>query len=78
MRGIDHPQADIYTYLSPEARVRVYHPLRAIRTMADEALKCRLIREINGLSRLGIDLTAGSWVQSFIAALGGVRLVFYS
>jgi len=78
MRGIDHQQADMHSYLSSEARVRANHPLRAIRTMADEALKCRLIREINGLSRLGIDLTAGSWVQSFIAVLGGVRVVFYS
>lgn len=39
MRGIDHQQADMYSYLSPEARVRADHPLRAIRTMADEALK---------------------------------------
>ena len=38
MRGIDHQQADMYSYLSPEARVRVDHPLRAIRTMADQAL----------------------------------------
>lgn len=38
MRGIDHQQADIYSYVSPEARVRVDHPLRAIRKMADEAL----------------------------------------
>ena len=39
MRGIDHQQADMYSYLSPEARVRADHPLRAIRTMADQALK---------------------------------------
>ena len=38
MRGIDHQQADMYSYLSPEARVRADHPLRAIRTMADLAL----------------------------------------
>jgi transposase len=38
MRGIDHQQADMYSYLSPEARVRQDHPLRAIRTMADVAL----------------------------------------
>jgi transposase len=29
----------MYSYLSPEERVRVNHPLRAIRAMADEALK---------------------------------------
>jgi transposase len=39
MRGSDHQQADMYSYLSPEQRVRVNHPLRAIRTMADEALQ---------------------------------------
>jgi transposase len=39
MRGIDHQQADMYSYLSPEARVRADHPLRTIRVMADEALK---------------------------------------
>ena len=38
MRGTDHQQADMYSYLSPEARVRVDHPLRAIRAMADQAL----------------------------------------
>jgi transposase len=39
MRGIDHQQADMYSYVSPEARVREDHPLRAVRKMADEALK---------------------------------------
>ena len=39
MRGIDHQQADMYSYISPETRVRADHPLRAIRRMADEALK---------------------------------------
>jgi transposase len=39
MRGSDRQQADMYSYLSPEERVRVNHPLRAIRAMADEALK---------------------------------------
>jgi transposase len=38
MRGVDHQQADMYSYLSPEVRVRPDHPLRAIRAMADEAL----------------------------------------
>ena len=38
MRGVDHQQADMYSYLSPEARVRADHPLRAIRGMADQAL----------------------------------------
>src|SRR5712692_1349260 len=39
MRGQDKQQADMFSYLSPEARVRKDHPLRAIRTMADAALK---------------------------------------
>jgi transposase len=38
MRGIDHQQADMYSYLSPDARVRADRPLRAIRTMTDLAL----------------------------------------
>ena len=38
MRGQDHQQTDIFSYLSPEERVRQDHPLRAIRAMADLAL----------------------------------------
>ena len=38
MRGTDHQQADMYSYLSPEMRVRPNHPLRAIRAMSDKAL----------------------------------------
>lgn len=39
MRGSDHQQADMYSYVSPEQRVRENHPLRKIRSMTDEALK---------------------------------------
>ncbi len=39
MRGDDRQQADMYSYVSPEQRVREDHPLRKIRAMADEALK---------------------------------------
>jgi transposase len=39
MRGIDHQQSDMYSYVSPETRVRADHPLRTIRRMVDEALK---------------------------------------
>jgi transposase len=39
MRGTDHQQADMYSYISPESRVRADHPLRTIRAMADAALK---------------------------------------
>lgn len=39
MRGIDHQQADMFSYLSPEQRVRKDHPLRAVRVMTDEILE---------------------------------------
>ncbi len=38
MRGQDLQQSDMFSYLSPEQRVRADHPLRAIRAMADKAL----------------------------------------
>jgi transposase len=38
MRGIDEQQGQVFSYLSPEARVRKDHPLRAIRAMVDEVL----------------------------------------
>jgi len=38
MRGMDHQQSHMFSYLSPEARVRKDHPLRAVRTMVDEIL----------------------------------------
>ena len=37
MRGVDEQQSQIFSYLSPEARVRKDHPLRAIRAMVDFA-----------------------------------------
>lgn len=39
MRGIDHQQGDMFSYLSPEQRVRKDHPLRAVRAMTDEILE---------------------------------------
>src|ERR1700687_5832316 len=38
MRGVDNQQNQMFSYLSPEARVRKDHPLRAIRAMVDEIL----------------------------------------
>ena len=38
MRGADHQQNHIFSYLSPEERVPRDHPLRAIRAMVDEVL----------------------------------------
>jgi hypothetical protein len=38
MRGIDHQQGDMFSYLSPKRRVRKDHPLCAVRAMTDEIL----------------------------------------
>jgi len=38
MRGADQSQSAMFSYLSPETRVRREHPLRAIRAMVDRAL----------------------------------------
>src|SRR5713101_8245704 len=38
MRGVDHQQSQMFSYLSPETRVRKDHPLRAIRSVVDEVL----------------------------------------
>src|SRR6516162_8255386 len=38
MRGIDQQQNHIFSYLSPESRVRKDHPLHAIRFMVDVVL----------------------------------------
>src|SRR5436853_2871289 len=39
MRGPDEQTGDMFSYLSPEQRVRADHPLRAIRTMTDQVLR---------------------------------------
>src|SRR5213593_1163751 len=39
VRGEDQQTADMFSYLSPEARVLLDHPLRAIRQMTDAVLK---------------------------------------
>jgi transposase len=39
MRGTDYQQSHMFSYLSPEQRVRKDHPLRAIRAMVDEILQ---------------------------------------
>ena len=38
MRGNDQQKNHMFSYLSPEARVRKDHPLRAIRSMVDDIL----------------------------------------
>jgi hypothetical protein len=39
VRGDDGQRGPLFSYLSPEQRVPADHPLRAIRTMTDEALR---------------------------------------
>src|SRR5579863_3266134 len=39
MRGNDYQQSDMFSYLSPEQRVRKDHPLRAVRAMTDQILE---------------------------------------
>src|SRR5262249_14526334 len=39
MRGPDQQQGHVFSYISPEQRVRKDHPLRPIRTMVDKVLK---------------------------------------
>src|SRR5256884_8198857 len=39
MRGAEYEQSSMFSYISAERRVPKDHPLRAIRTMADAALK---------------------------------------
>jgi len=39
MRGADYQQSQMFSYVSPEARVPKTHPLRKIRLMVDQALK---------------------------------------
>src|SRR5271167_4890285 len=39
MRGTDQQQSHVFSYLSPEQRVRKGHPLRPIRAMVDEILR---------------------------------------
>ncbi len=48
MRGDDQQQNHIFSYLSPEERVRKDHPLRSIRAMVDEVLT-QLSRRFDGM-----------------------------
>src|SRR6201988_5419790 len=48
MRGEDHQQSHVFSYLSPEERVRPDHPLRAIREMVDVVLS-QMSRRFDGM-----------------------------
>ena len=53
MRGNDQQQGHVFSYISPEQRVRKDHPLRPIRAMVDTVLK-ELSPEFNKMySRVG-------------------------
>jgi transposase len=52
MRGVDHQQSQMFSYLSPETRVRKDHPLREIRAMVDEVLT-RLSRRFDAMYASG-------------------------
>jgi len=53
MRGADQQQNHIFSYLSPEMRVRKEHPLRTIRAMMDEVLTQLSRRFDNMYARMG-------------------------
>jgi hypothetical protein len=53
VRGEDQQTADMFGYLSPEARVRRDHPLRTIRQMTDAVLKTRSPRFARMYSDIG-------------------------
>jgi transposase len=53
MRGSDEQTAEMFSYLSPEARVRQDHPLRAIRLLTDQVLRELSPRFDQMYSRIG-------------------------
>ena len=68
MRGDDQQQNHMFSYLSPEARVRKDHPLRAIRAMVDEVLT-QLSRRFDTMYARGSSVhCAGEVVAGAVAA----------
>jgi len=53
MRGADHQQNHMFSYLSPGMRVRKDHPLRAIRNMVDDEYEVALETLETGYETLG-------------------------
>jgi transposase len=53
MRGPDEQTKDMFSYLSPEQRVRPDHPLRTIRRMTDEVLQSLSLRFTKMYSDIG-------------------------
>src|SRR5258708_40018012 len=57
MRGADEQTSHMFSYLSPEQRVRSDHPLRAIRRMTDEvfaSLSARFTKMYSDMGRPSI------------------------
>ena len=68
MRGTDYEQSSVFSYISAERRVPKDHPLRAIRAMADTALK-DLSKRFDGSMRRGASVDcAGAAVARAVAA----------
>ena len=72
MRGDDTQQAEVFSYISPEARIPKDHPLRPIRRMVDEVLEelsqvCSAVR----LHRATLDSTGASFAS--LAAAGALH-----
>src|SRR6201984_3002592 len=53
MRGNDQQQGHVFSYISPEQRVRKDHPLRPVRTMGDKVLNEPSPRSAKMYSRVG-------------------------
>jgi len=56
MRGVDHQQSGMFSYISAERRVPKDHPLRAIRVMVDSALREPLHRLIDSGTKESVEL----------------------
>src|SRR5208282_3615835 len=70
MRGEDHQQSSMFSYISAEQRVPKDHPLRTLRAMADAALKelGADFDEIYG-ARAAVDCTGEAVARAFAAGL---------
>lgn len=63
MRGADNEQSSMFSYISAERRVPQDHPLRAIRAMADTALK-ELDQRFTGMYAAAVDCTGAAFARA--------------
>jgi hypothetical protein len=73
MHGTDRRLGELFSYINLEARVRAHHPVRSVRTVAEEALgapssdfRCAMIRPGTAFDRVGD--AAGSLLFGTIGA----------